>query len=200
MTYRRVIEWPDKRLKTRSREADISLDTQVFEDLIDSFRVTGGYGLSAPQIGLFVRAAIVNSQALGVSDDSELLLINPVIIERDGTSFFEEACFSMPGMSFSISRDHKVKVQWLSIDGASHEKEFTGYASACLQHEIDHLDGTLMIDRLSQLRRSMILKKINKQNLRATKALRPSKEELSKRKTASTKKKRRDLRKKKKKN
>lgn len=198
MTYRRIIEWPDKRLLLTSKGATSS-DSQVFEDLKDTFRVSGGYGLSAPQIGFSIRAIVVNAQSLGAGDEHELLMINPVIVERSGTSFFEEACFSMPGMSLKISRDHKVKVRWESIGGDVLEKEFTGYASACMQHEIDHLDGNLMIDRLSQLRRSMIMKKINKRNLRNSKASGPSKEEASKRKAAATKKKLRSSRKKSKK-
>jgi len=200
MTYHRVIEWPDKRLKVVSREANLSLDQQAFEDLLDTFRVTGGYGLSAPQINLPIRAIIINSQALGAGDDTELLMINPLIVERSGTSFFEEACFSVPGMSLKISRDHKVCVRWVSTDGSSNEKEFMGYASACMQHEIDHLDGILMLDKVSQLKKSIIIKKANKQNLKASRISALSKEELSKRKSRSTKKRLKEVRKNRKKN
>ena len=199
MTYRRVIEWPDKRLTHRSRVADINTDTSAFEDLTDTFRVTGGYGLAAPQIGLQIRAIVINPQQLGVGDNNELLMINPEIIERNGISLFEEACFSMPEMSLKVSRDHKIKVRWTSSENEISEQDFTGYASACSQHEIDHLDGKLMIDRLSQLRKSMILKKISKKNLRESKASKPDKDELSKRKAASTKKRLRAARKSKKK-
>ena len=97
MTYRRVIEWPDKRLKLVSRSADISRDQQVFEDLKDTFRVTGGYGLSAPQIGLPVRAIVVNASALGVSDNHELLMVNPTIVKRTGTSFLRKHVFQFRG-------------------------------------------------------------------------------------------------------
>ena len=199
MTYRRVIEWPDKRLSCTSKPAVFGTDDQAFEDLVDTFRVTGGYGLAAPQIGLQIRAVIINAQQLGTGEEVELLMINPEIIERTGVSLFEEACFSMPQMSLKVSRDHKIKVRWLSRDNELHEREFTGYASACVQHEIDHLDGKLMLDRLSQLRRSMILKKMNKKSRKEAIASKPDKEVLSKRKSASTKKRLRAARKSKKK-
>ena len=198
MTYRRVVEYPTPSLSKKSTAADNKQHTQVFRDLEDTFNVIGGYGLSAPQIGFSVRAFVINASLLGAGDEKCLLMLNPKILAGESSSLFEEACFSVPGLSLKITRFHKVTFEWESEDGTLKTRDFTGYASACIQHEIDHLDGVLMLDRISQLRKNMILKKIKRNELKKQRVTGPSKEEKSKKKSEATRKRLRSLRKKKK--
>ena len=200
MTYRRIIEYPDRSLKNVSVDFDLTKDDDrhVLEDLKDTFNVVAGYGLSAPQIGFSLRVIVINANLLGAGDEAALLMINPKIVQKESSSLFEEACFSMPGLGLKITRAHKVTVEWLSEDGESQSRDFTGYAAACVQHEIDHLDGVLMLDRISQLRKSLILKKIKKADLKKQRSKGASSDEKSKRKAAATRKRLKSLRKKKK--
>jgi len=201
MVYRQVLEWPNETLKKVSRDLDIEKDINITKDLLDTFKVTGGFGLSAPQIGFNVRAIVINESALNncESFQKELLMINPVILKKEEDASFEEACFSVPGYSFDIERSSKVKVEWLNLTGEKESKWFNNYSSACVQHEIDHLNGILIVDKLSQLRKSMIIKKVKKDKLSRIKQLGLSKEEKSKRKSIKTRKNNRKNRKKNKK-
>lgn len=197
MVYRRILEWPNKDLKKPSVNANLHDDSHIIEDLLDTFNVAGGYGLAAPQIGFNIRAIIVNEKALKGDDTAseKLLMINPTIVSATGKEKFKEACFSLPGLSLEVERSSRVLVKWLDSAGASKESWFEGYAAACVQHEVDHLDGILTIDKISQLRRSMILKKSKRIDLENLRASRPSNEEKSKQKTLRTKKKNRKNRK-----
>ncbi|MBG17470.1 MAG: hypothetical protein CMB77_03880 [Euryarchaeota archaeon] len=197
MTYRKIREWPNEELKIKSANIDILKDREAINDLLDTFKVVGGYGLSAPQIGLHVRAIVINPSALKKDDslNNEELMLNPVIIDRKGTQVFSEACFSLPNLSLDIERSSEVLVEWKNIDGELKRQWFSDYSSACVQHEIDHLDGVLTIDRISQLRRSMIIKKIKKKNLEVIKASKRPSDERSRQKSLRTRKKNRIKRK-----
>ena len=195
MVYRRVLEWPDKSLKVSSETYDFDN-----EDLIDTFRIVGGYGLSSPQIGLKKRVIIINEKLLKQDENlrEELVMVNPVIKEKKGLKSFKESCFSLPFVSLDVQRSSEVKVSWINENGEEESKWFKGYASACIQHEIDHLDGILTIDRISSLRRRMIIKKIKKRNILSSKLKDATPEERSKSKSLATRKKNRLKRKKKK--
>ena len=184
MVYRRILEWPDKNLKIKSRDSLISSDESIYEDLLDTFKVVGGYGLSAPQIGLRVRVLVINQKLLSGDESlpSSLLMINPEIIFREDDEFFKEACFSLPESQFDILRSRKIKVRWYNRDSSLSEGIFENYSSACVQHEVDHLDGVLTIDKISQLRRSMFTKKYKKKKLLKSRATKSSKEKNKRRK------------------
>lgn len=204
MVYRRILEWPEKSLNFPSRDLDLQKDSQVIRDLIDTFKVSGGYGLSAPQIGLNVRAIAVNEKLLN-KDNSGLellLMINPKILNFKDNKKFEEACFSLPNISLEVSRFKEVEVEWLNSDGTKNRKWFKDYGSACVQHEIDHLDGILTVDKISHLRKSRLIKKIKKYKIEKTLSNTSdtqAKEEKSKAKSLKTRKKKRSIRKAKKK-
>jgi len=190
MACRKIREWPSDTLKRVSVEYKPEKDHQVCADLIDTFRVSGGYGLSAPQVGFNVRVIVLNASAL-YSDPSmerELLMINPKIESRKGKEVFKEACFSLPSMSLDIERSSDVEVSWTTLDGESKKQQFSGYPAACVQHEIDHLDGVLTLDRLSQLRRRIVLKRIKKSNAAMMKESGMTSEEKSKQKSLRTRK------------
>jgi len=168
MTFRKVLKWPSKDLNIKSTSASVEDDDDVIKDLVDTFRVIGGYGLSAPQIGLQKRIIVVNELALTGIEGSpkERVLINPVITSFDNLTTFEEACFSIDRAVLEINRYENVNVSYDSIDGKQEELKANGYYAACIQHEIDHLDGILMIDKLSHLKKSMFLKKQRKLKLK----------------------------------
>ena len=190
MACRKIREWPSDTLKKMSTEYKPEKDNQICVDLIDTFRVSGGYGLSAPQIGFNVRVIVLNVSALhsDPSMDRELLMINPRIESRKGREVFKEACFSLPSMNLDVERSSDVEVSWTTLDGEAREQRFSGYAAACIQHEIDHLDGILTLDRLSQLRRKIILKKIKKAKAALAKDMGMTSEEKSKQKSLRTRK------------
>ena len=167
MTFRKVLKWPDKFLKDKSLPASLE-DEIVIKDLLDTFRVIGGYGLAAPQIGFHKRIIIINERALTKNKESseEKILINPKIISFKEISSFKEACFSIDEAVLDVKRYKEIIVSYTSIEGKKEEFKAEGYHSACIQHEIDHLDGILMLDKISPLRRTMFLKKRKKQNLK----------------------------------
>jgi len=197
MVYRRIIEWPNSILGNISRDVKLEKDKKIIKDLLDTFKIVGGYGLSSPQIGYSIRAIVINEHALYRDESSSqaLLMINPRILERKEKRTFDEACFSLPSFSFDIERSAEVEVEWTNIEGQKESKRFKDYGSACVQHEIDHLDGILTIDKISQFRRSMIVKKNNKKKTQEKRALGLSSEEKSKQKSLKTRKKNRKNRK-----
>ena len=198
MVYRRILEWPNKVLKEVSRDLDLKNDINVIKDLLDTFNVIEGYGLSAPQIGFNVRAIVINESILSgdKSKQDKLLMINPIITKEEENKFFKEACFSVPEYNFDIERSSKIKVEWLNATGEKENRWFEDYSAACIQHEIDHLDGILIIDKISQLRKNMIIKKIKKSRIDKIKKSKLSKEEKSKRKSLATRRNNRKNRKK----
>ena len=137
-------------------------------------------------------------KALSGSEDQELLMINPVILEKNQSKIFKEFCFSLPGIEVDVERHSEILVEWLDEEGNRKENKFLDYAAVCIQHEIDHLDGLLSIDRISSLRKDRIVKRIKKKNLRLKKLKNDSKEEASKKKSSITRAKNRKRRKSKK--
>ena len=135
------------------------------KDLKDTFNVLEGYGLAAPQIGISKRAVIISLRALRIEIDGNperLVMINPELelsVEKQRNL---EACFSVPHISAQVSRSLYCTVRYTSELGTSEELKVSGFAAACLQHEVDHLDGKLYIDRVGRAWRSMLLKKCKK--------------------------------------
>lgn len=135
------------------------------KDLIDTFNVIQGFGLAAPQIGIFKRAVVINPTALGIPDFEgiqALTMVNPQIKTSGEKKRSKEACFSVPHVDGFVERPQNCEVSFLDETGSKRTLSVQGYAAVCLQHEIDHLDGILYIDRMGSLSRSMTLKKMNK--------------------------------------
>tara|TARA_B100000282_G_C31702615_1_gene477056 strand:+ start:268 stop:873 length:606 start_codon:yes stop_codon:yes gene_type:complete len=197
MVYRRILEWPSRKLNEVSRQFDFDKDEQVARDLVDTFRVTGGFGLSAPQIGFQSRVIVINEQLLLNSEDGieNLLMINPKIESFKFKESFQEACFSLPQLQIEVERFSEIEVSWSNLDGKREEKKYLGYSAACIQHEIDHLDGILTIDKLSQLRKNRILKKISKAKRNKVLISKEERDKNQKAKSMKTRKKKRNLRK-----
>ena len=152
MPLRPVLEYPDPRLREPAvpvRAFDAGL-AALTDDLRDTLADAGGLGLSAPQIG-DDRAVLV----VDLSDDGTgaEVYVNPVLLGRAAPGLVEESCLSIPGVVGNVIRHTEVRVRAVDVAGDPFERELSGMAAVCLQHEMDHLNGTLFIDRLSLLRR-----------------------------------------------
>jgi len=151
-------------------------DKSFLQDLQDTFSVMQGLGLAAPQIGIFKRAIVVNLKHLGLSESESEVMINPEIQTSGEVLRSKEACFSVPGVEGFVERPQECIVTYTRLNGESNTIPAKGYAAVCLQHEIDHLDGILYIDRMGPLSRKMILKKVEKSNKRKLEAARLAKQ------------------------
>ncbi|MEM0955374.1 MAG: peptide deformylase [Pseudomonadota bacterium] len=165
MTVRAIIEYPNPLLRRSSeRVTRFDLDTQqLVQDLFDTLATTNAIGLSAPQLGELKRVLVVH-----VADDEygARSYINPEIVERSGFGIVEESCLSVPNISGNVIRYPSLRVRAQDGSGAHFEEDIEGMHAVCLQHEIDHLDGKLFIDRLSWFKRFQF-KRANRRRLAA---------------------------------
>ncbi len=134
---------------------------QFVDEMFESMYVAQGIGLAAPQIGVSERITVIDV-SFQKNPKEKIVLINPEIIEREGRTLEEEGCLSLPEIREKVSRAEWVKVRAQDVAGTFFEIEGTDLLGRCMQHEIDHLDGILFIDRLSRLKRELVLRKIKK--------------------------------------
>jgi len=134
---------------------------RLVDDLIETMYAAPGIGLAATQVGVPLRIFVVD---LSVGRDASglVVLINPTILERDGTQLEEEGCLSLPGFNATVVRPARLVVRGLDREGQERQHEASGLLARAFQHEIDHLDGTLFVDRLRGLKRDLIVRKIRK--------------------------------------
>jgi peptide deformylase len=155
MTRLAILEHPDPRLRRPSAPVtsfDATLGRLV-DDLIETLHASGGIGLSAPQAGTLQRLAVADLS--GDASDPQVY-VNPVILARSAIGFVEESCLSVPGVVASVMRATQVRVRAQDRHGDLFERDLEGMHAVCLQHEIDHLDGRLFIDRLFFWQRFML--------------------------------------------
>lgn len=158
-----IVKYPDPVLAKRGEpitEFDDDLKTLV-EEMFESMYAAHGIGLAAPQIGLSMRLTVIDVNFKKDPAD-KLVLINPEIVEREGKQYEEEGCLSLPEIREKIHRAAKVKVRAQNLEGEWFEVEGEELLARALQHEIDHLDGVLFIDRLSRLKRDLLIRRIKK--------------------------------------
>lgn len=159
-----VLEFPDERLQQKSvpvTKFDATLG-KLLDDMAETMYSKNGIGLAAAQVGKFIRALVID---LGPAENQEAKLweiINPKFTKTEGKTVFEEGCLSVPGYTEEVSRKAKVTVEYQDRHGKQHTLEADGLLAVALQHETDHLDGVLFIDRLSPLKRRMARKKLIK--------------------------------------
>ena len=161
---RRLVIAPDPRLRRRSEPVGAVDDgvRRLMDELLEAMYAAAGIGLAAPQIGVFRRVIVVDS-ALGRETAAPLRMADPRILRASAeTVTVEEGCLSLPEQYAEVERSAGVRVAWRDETGAERETEADGLFAACLQHEIDHLDGILFVDRISRVRRSMILRRLAK--------------------------------------
>lgn len=127
---------------------------RLIDDMFETMRRAEGVGLAANQVGVGLRVFVMD---VGDPEYGPRAFVNPVIVERSGRNVAEEGCLSLPGLSAEVPRAARVVVEGLNGSGERARLEATGLAARCIQHEMDHLDGLLFIDRLSPLKRKMLL-------------------------------------------
>jgi peptide deformylase len=142
--------------------ADITPEIdRLITDMIETMYAAPGIGLAAPQVGVALRIFVVDI-SLGRDPNALIVMVNPEFVERDGVQIEEEGCLSVPGFNATVVRPERAVVTGLDRDGSPHQREGTGLLARAFQHEMDHLDGTLFVDRLRGIKKEMIVRKIRK--------------------------------------
>jgi len=154
-----ILEFPDPRLRTRAVPVD-SVDEalrSLIDDMFETMYAAPGIGLAATQVDVHRRLLVTDVSA----DQSEpYALINPVITEKDGVIVTEEGCLSVPGYYEEVQRAEHIRVRFTDRHGDEVEMEVSGMLAVCIQHEIDHLEGKLFVDYLSEAKRQRIRKRL----------------------------------------
>ena len=161
MALLEILHFPDPRLRLRA-EPVARVDDQVrqmVKDMFETMYDAPGIGLAATQVNIQLDIIVID---VSENKDEPLCLINPKIIDEDGTEEMQEGCLSVPGFYENVTRAEKVKIQALNEQGESFELEADGLLAVCIQHEMDHLQGKLFVDYLSPLKRQRIKKKLEK--------------------------------------
>jgi peptide deformylase len=165
MPLREVLQFPDPRLKRKSEPVGAITDEirQLAADMIEVMYDEPGIGLAAPQVGEAVRLVVMDVDWTEEGNDRDpKVIVNPEILEREGTITWEEGCLSVPDFRADVERAARVVVRYTDLEGNVITEEATELRAVCFQHEIDHLDGILFIDRISRLKRSLYVKKRRK--------------------------------------
>jgi len=162
MALRTILEFPDPRLRTRAQpvtEFDAALG-ELIEDLFETMYAAPGIGLAATQIDVHRRLVVID-----ISKDrtEPVVLINPEILMREGEASTEEGCLSVPGIFDDVKRAARIRVRAQDRSGATFERDYEDILAVCIQHEMDHLEGKLFVDYLSDLKRERIRKKLDKE-------------------------------------
>ena len=171
MTIREILTYPDSRLReVATPVADpASLEVgQLVRDMADTMYDAPGVGLAATQIGVSMRVAVTDTNWRKEGEPRDLRAwINPEITRMEGSASFEEGCLSVPEVFEDVERAASISVTWQDMEGSRHTADFEDFEAVALQHEFDHLDGKLFIDRLSLLKRKMIKKRLKKRKMMA---------------------------------
>src|SRR5262245_24663696 len=165
MPLRPVLQFPDPRLKKKSLPVGEITDEirALARDMIEVMYDEPGIGLAAPQVGEPVRLVVMDTtwNEEG-AEKNPRVMVNPEITLREGTLTWTEGCLSVPDFQAEVERAARVVVRYTDLDGKSREEDVTELRAVCFQHEIDHLDGVLFIDRISRLKRSLYVQKRKK--------------------------------------
>ncbi|MDU8943984.1 peptide deformylase [Ovoidimarina sediminis] len=162
MSARPILRWPNRMLRTPAAPVEAVTDEirAIWQDMIDTMEAMPGVGLAAPQIGVGLRLCVVDA-----SDERgwAVRMANPEIVSRsEAMNRHPEASPCLPGVSAEVERPAEVTVRYLGEDGAVQDRAFSGLWATSVQHQIDHLDGKLYIERLSRTKRDMVLKRAKK--------------------------------------
>jgi peptide deformylase len=160
---RPIVKYGDRVLQEPAGPvADMTPDIDsLISDMVETMYAAPGIGLAAPQIGVPLRIFVID---LSVGRDAAALItmVNPVFVERDGMQLEEEGCLSVPGFNATVPRPARIVVKGLDRNGRVQQLEGTGLLARAFQHEMDHLDGQLFLDRLRGIKRDLIVRKIRK--------------------------------------
>jgi len=160
---RPILKYGDQILHEPARTVDaITSDvSSVITDMVETMYAAPGIGLAATQIGVPLRIFVVDI-SLGRDPSGLIVMVNPEFVLREGMQLEEEGCLSVPGFNATVVRPEKAIVKGLDRTGAEHQREGTGLLARAFQHEMDHLDGTLVVDRLRGIKRDLIVRRIKK--------------------------------------
>lgn len=159
-----IRSYPDEILRKKTRLIDNPLDIEIqrlIDDMVETMMAAPGVGLAANQVGVSKRLCVIDITA-GKEPGNLYVLINPEIIDKQGSEVCEEGCLSVPGYYAQVKRAAAVVVRYLDRDGNEKELEAEGLLARAVQHEIDHLNGILFVDRLGPVRREIFRKKYRK--------------------------------------
>ena len=150
MTILSILRWPDPRLSVPCAPAVLSDDLRrLAADMLETMYAAPGRGLAAPQVGRLVRVLVMDTTWKEGRRDP-VVMVNPVVLAMSAArAAGPEGCLSIPGPTTVVERAERVAMRWTDPDGALCEAELAGFAAVCAQHELDHLDGILTLDRLS---------------------------------------------------
>ena len=162
MAKLKILEFPDPRLRKKAKPVDAVDDAlrSTIKDMFETMYDAPGIGLAATQVDIHKRFLVAD---VSRDQDDPRVFINPVIVEKDGVTVTEEGCLSVPGYYEEVKRADTVRVKYLDEDGEEREDDLDGLLAVCVQHEIDHLDGKLFVDYLSEAKRSRIRKRLEKE-------------------------------------
>ena len=158
-----ILEYPDKRLREKANPVQsVTPEIQkLVDDMAETMYAAPGVGLAANQVGVLLRVFVIDTA--GDDDPSDLrVFINPEILSLDGEVVWQEGCLSFPGINESVERAEKVRVRALDRSGQPFELEADGLLGVAIQHENDHLDGKLMIDKLGPIKKRLVQRKMQK--------------------------------------
>lgn len=157
-----ILEYPDPRLRTKALPVAVCdrVIRTLVADLFETMYAAPGIGLAASQVDVHRRVLVAD---VSEERDQGICLINPEIIHAQGSTSYEEGCLSVPGFYDEVERAEQIKVRALNPGGEAFEMEAEGLLSICIQHEMDHLDGKLFVDYLSELKRGRLRKRLLKQ-------------------------------------
>ena len=166
MAILNILNYPDDRLRIKAKpveQFDERLQKQI-DDMFETMYAAPGIGLAATQVDFHQRLIVID-----VSEDKSqpLVVINPEIIEKDGIQQIDEGCLSVPGIYEPVERAEHIRLKMQDREGNPVEMEAEGLLAVCIQHEMDHLEGKLFVDYLSDLKRQRIRKKLQKQQRQA---------------------------------
>jgi len=158
-----ILEYPDKRLRQKALPVEsVTPDVQqLVDDMAETMYAAPGVGLAANQVGIALRIFVIDTA--NENEPSQFrAFINPEILDREGELVWQEGCLSFPGVSENIERAARVRVRALDRDGNPFELEAEELLAVAIQHEYDHLDGNLMIDKLGPLKKRLVQRKLQK--------------------------------------
>ena len=160
-----ILEFPDPRLRTRAQPvaAVDAVVRKLIDDMFETMYAAPGIGLAATQVNVHQRVLVID---ISEARKEPIALVNPEIIAREGVEETEEGCLSVPGIYDNVKRADKIRVRALNRQGEAVEFDAEGLLAVCIQHEMDHLEGKLFVDYLSELKRTRIRKKLEKERER----------------------------------
>ncbi|MBI3562416.1 MAG: peptide deformylase [Gammaproteobacteria bacterium] len=157
-----ILHYPDERLRTRAQPV-VAVDArirQLVDDMFETMYAAPGIGLAATQVDVHQQVIVMD---VSEQRNQPLTFINPEIVHHDGEQEYEEGCLSVPGFYEPVARAAQIRVRALDREGTPFELDGAELLAVCIQHEMDHLEGKLFVDYISQLKRTRIRKKLEKQ-------------------------------------